>query len=155
MYKKNYITNSAEETKKIGSLFSRNLKPGDVIFLSGELGSGKTTFIQGLLKGLGISERVISPTFIIIRQYELKVKSPASRGRQKLKVFYHIDLYRTKVKADIKSLGMEEILGDREAIVAIEWPERILVENIKSRVDFRISFKNTGQNSRKIEIEVL
>lgn len=66
-----FITSSYEETQKLGKEFTKKLQGGDIIALYGELGSGKTTFVQGLAKGLGIKRRIISPTFIIIRSYTL------------------------------------------------------------------------------------
>lgn len=77
-----YITNSSEETKKIAENFAKKLKGGDIVALYGELGSGKTTFVQGLAKGLGIKKRIISPTFIIVRSYKIEFKSQSVRQAQ-------------------------------------------------------------------------
>lgn len=104
-------SSSAEETKKIAEKFSKQLKPGDTICLYGNLGAGKTTFVQGLVTRLGIKKRVISPTFVIIRSY--------------LEVFYHVDLYRLNEERDIEGTGLLEILDEKSSIVAIEWPEKL------------------------------
>ena len=82
------------------------------------MGSGKTTFVQGLAEGLGITKKIISPTFIIMRTYELK-------DHPTKKFFYHVDLYRIESEQDIEGLGLLEIMQDSESIVIIEWPEKI------------------------------
>lgn len=114
MKEEKFITNSAEETKEVGGQIADNLKGGECLVFFGNLGSGKTTFIQGLAKGLGIDKRIISPTFIIIRHYRI------NNGN-----FYHIDLYRTGSTDDLLGLGIDEILEDKENIVAIEWAEKL------------------------------
>lgn len=86
-----------------------------IICLYGELGSGKTTFVQGFARGLGITTRLLSPTFIIVRRYELPEEN----------FFYHIDLYRTSSTADLKQLGLSEIFLDPAAYVVVEWAEKL------------------------------
>lgn len=100
-------TKTAFETRAIGQKLAEKVKNGGVIALYGRLGAGKTTLVQGLAKGLGINQRIVSPTFIIIRRYNH---------------FWHIDLYRID---DVSNLGIEEILSDKKNIVAIEWPDKI------------------------------
>jgi len=136
------ITNSFEETRKLGEEFARShlarLKYG-VIALYGDLGSGKTTFVQGLAKGLGIKRRIISPTFIIVRNYKLEVGS-----------FYHIDLYRIQNEKDIESLGIEEIIKNPENIVAIEWAEKM--GNLLPKKRWNIKFEYLDEDKRRITI---
>ena len=104
------VTQTVEQTKELGKELAKTLKKGDIICLYGNLGSGKTSFAQGLAEGLGIERRIISPTFIIIRSYKTKnVK------------FYHIDLYRTSTKNDLISLGIDQLLKSSDAILTIEW----------------------------------
>lgn len=117
-----FITKTAEETQELGRSFANELKPGDIVAMYGELGSGKTTFIQGLAKGFGIARRIISPTFIISRSYKLSLKR---RPLSSVNNFYHIDLYRVESERDLESVGIKEILSDRNAIVAIEWAEKL------------------------------
>ena len=105
-----FITSNFKETQKLGRDFAKVLEKGDVLYLYGDLGSGKTTFAQGLAEGLGVKQRIISPTFVIVRSYKLEVIS-----------FYHIDLYRINNEKDIRGLGLEEIINNPENIVAIEW----------------------------------
>ena len=117
-------TRSAGETKKIASILasetlqSKTQRSALVIALSGDLGAGKTTFAQGFAEALGIKERVLSPTFVIMKIY-------AIQKRAQIKHFIHIDCYRIHSSRDLASLGVKEIFKDARAIVLIEWPERI------------------------------
>lgn len=121
------ITKNYQETQKLGSEFAKILKGGEIIALVGELGSGKTTFVQGLAQGLGIKRRIISPTFIIVRHYKLKIKRTLRVQKPKLENFYHIDLYRLEnnLENEIKNLGLTDVWGKKENIVVIEWAEKI------------------------------
>ncbi|HSW96689.1 MAG TPA: tRNA (adenosine(37)-N6)-threonylcarbamoyltransferase complex ATPase subunit type 1 TsaE [Candidatus Saccharimonadales bacterium] len=138
------ITNTAEETKKFAKEFILHINSGEVITLSGELGAGKTTFVQGLAEGLGITNRIISPTFIIMRTYEIHSTSKILD----LKTFYHVDLYRTSHENDIDGLGLPEILQDPHVITVIEWPERMGSRLPKKRWDLQI--KNIEGDVREI-----
>lgn len=156
-----FITNNSEETQKLGEEFARShlakLKHV-LIALYGDLGSGKTTFVQGLAKGLGIKRRIISPTFIIVRSYvlksqKLKVKIQKHNSKFKsleLRAFYHIDLYRIDDEKDIKGLGIEEIISNPQNIVAIEWAEKMEKFLPKERWD--VKFEYVGKSERKIII---
>ena len=139
-----FITNSSEETKDLGEEFGKNLKGREVIALYGDLGGGKTTFVQGLALGLGIEKRIISPTFIIIRTYALKESSVFQKS------FYHIDLYRTESIKDIEGLGINEIITNGNNIVTIEWAEKMKEILPDKRTD--IFFEYLGDNRREIKI---
>lgn len=139
------ITKSARETQKLGEKVADTLKNGGVVTCYGELGSGKTTLIQGLAKGLGIKRRILSPTFVMIRQYAIHRKPNAT--------FYHIDLYRIEKSEEAMGLGILEIFADKNAIVAIEWAEKIKNILPKKRID--IFFKYKGENERKIKMNFL
>lgn len=104
---------SAKQTAAVGQTLASELPPGTVLALSGPLGAGKTTFVQGLAQGLDIHSPVVSPTFVFLNPYE--------QGRLPL---FHFDLYRLERKEDFIGLGFEEYF-DRGGICAIEWPERI------------------------------
>ncbi len=136
---KTYLTNGKNETIFLGEECAQGIKLGEVILFYGNLGSGKTTFIQGLAKGLGIKRRIISPTFIIVRHYGL------SKGN-----FYHIDLYRTENNLDIFGLGIDEILNDKNNIVSIEWAEKLKDFLPQKRTE--IHFKYIDENKREIKI---
>ncbi len=139
------ITKNFKETQLLGEKFSSTLKGGEVIALSGELGGGKTTFVQGLVSGLGIKNRIISPTFIIVRSYKLNNK------KIKAKYFYHIDLYRIDSENDVVGMELDEIINDKNNIVAIEWSEKIRKLLPKNRTE--IKFKYLKDNEREIEFK--
>ena len=148
-----FITKSNKETQKIAQEFSSCLINRGVIALFGDLGAGKTTFVQGLAKGLGIKQRIISPTFIIVRSYELNGKLQTANGKtssQILKLFYHIDLYRTESVKDVLGLGIKEIMNNPENIVVIEWAEKI--ENLLPKNTIKIYFEYINDTERKLKI---
>lgn len=134
------ITNSSEETQKIAEEFAHTLKGGEVLCLYGDLGYGKTTYIQGLAKGLGIKAKIISPTFIIMRSYKIK-----------LKIFHHVDLYRINTKQEIVDLGLLDIMKDPGSIVAIEWPGKMGKLLPDKRIDIEIEY--IDENKRKIDFQ--
>ena len=137
---KTYITNSSAETQDLANTFGKTIKPGEFVALYGNLGGGKTNFTQGLAKGLNIKKRIISPTFIILRQYKYK------KGN-----FYHIDLYRTQSLNDLLNLGIDEIINDKNNIIVVEWAEKMDKLMPKKRTD--IHFKFLEENKREIIIE--
>lgn len=129
-----YETKSAMETKKIAKVFAGELlktKPGKsafVVVFKGDLGAGKTTFIQGLMKGLGVMGKIMSPTFTLLRSYSLPA-SLSSRKRESVtatfKKIHHFDCYRIHKASEIKELGFKELIKDPQNIILVEWPERI------------------------------
>lgn len=137
MTNKTFITYSSKETQKLGENLAKQIKGKAIIALYGDLGGGKTTFIQGFARGLGIKARIISPTFIIIRSYKLKKNN-----------FFHIDLYRIQSKDDIKGLGIEELLNSKKDIIVIEWAEKLGEFLPEKRID--IFFEDKGEDKRKI-----
>jgi tRNA threonylcarbamoyladenosine biosynthesis protein TsaE len=143
--KKVFVTNSFEETQNLGKEFAKTLKGGEFLALYGNLGGGKTTFAQGLALGLGIKRRIISPTFIIIRTYDLRPKTKNQRPR----TFYHIDLYRAETADDIIGLGLDELILNGNNIVVVEWAEKMKDFLPKERID--IYFEYLDENKRKIE----
>lgn len=141
------ITNSFEETQAFGSKFITKLEPGDVVCLYGNLGAGKTTFTQGMAKGLGITKRIISPTFIIVRSYEISnIKFQISN----FKWLYHVDLYRLNDENSVEGTGLLEILEKKDSLVIIEWPEKMGSLLPKKRWD--VHLENVGGDTRKITI---
>ncbi len=147
-------TNSFEETQAFAKKYAQSLEEGTVLCLYGDLGYGKTTFVQGLAKGLGIEKKILSPTFIIMRTYEIKVKSQKSKvesTNKKLKNLYHVDLYRTSSEQEIIDLGLVELMQDRENIVVIEWPEKLGKWLPEKRIDVKLDY--IDENKRKIIID--
>jgi tRNA threonylcarbamoyladenosine biosynthesis protein TsaE len=140
-----YLTNSIAQTQAQAQLLADRLNPGDLLAFFGNLGSGKTTFIQGLAKGLGIKKRIISPTFIIIRTYNLE------NAKKKLKTFYHVDLYRTQSLNDHLGLGLDQIIEDENSIVALEWAEKL--GNLLPTKRYEIYLNNLGDDKREIRIK--
>ncbi|MFH1820588.1 MAG: tRNA (adenosine(37)-N6)-threonylcarbamoyltransferase complex ATPase subunit type 1 TsaE [Candidatus Nealsonbacteria bacterium] len=139
--KKNYLTQSSAETKKLGKLLARELlkkkpkKRALVVGLEGDLGSGKTTFLQGFAKGVGAQGRVLSPTFIIMRR---------------LNSFYHIDCYRLGKPKELLILGFEKIISNPKNTVAVEWADK--VKKILPKGTIFIKFSFVSQYKRKIVV---
>lgn len=143
-YKK-HISKSTRQTKEIAKSFAKSLSGTSLLLLKGDLGSGKTTFIQGLAQGLGIKKRITSPTFILVRKYSIEEKNLPS-------ALWHIDLYRLNSKKDVENLGIQDALKE-SSVVAIEWPEKVgnLADGFKGKV-FKIKFKPISFNEREITI---
>ena len=126
-----FISHSPADTEALGEKFGRAAQPGWVIALSGDLGAGKTQFVRGLARGLGIVGRVHSPTFTLVNEY--------SGGRLKL---FHLDLYRLETAHQILTAGVEEYLSP-DGVAVMEWAERIY--------DLRF----TIYDLKKVKIEIL
>ncbi|HEY5297186.1 MAG TPA: tRNA (adenosine(37)-N6)-threonylcarbamoyltransferase complex ATPase subunit type 1 TsaE [Verrucomicrobiae bacterium] len=130
-----FISHSPAETESLGEKLGRTAQNGFVFALSGDLGAGKTQFVKGLARGLGISVRVHSPTFTLLNEY----------GGGRLKLF-HLDLYRLETRAQILSAGIEEFLQP-DGVAVIEWAERIANEECR--------MKNAEKKWRSVKIEIL
>lgn len=135
------ITKSAEETQKLGKKLAQKYQNGGIFALFGDLGAGKTTLTQGFAQGLGIEGRIISPTFIIMRQYPL-LKNKAH--------FYHIDLYRLEKINQLEELGLSEIFQNPQNIILIEWAEKL--DHLLPKNAIKINLKQTKDIYRDIEI---
>jgi tRNA threonylcarbamoyladenosine biosynthesis protein TsaE len=138
------FAHSAEDTEKAGEKFSKKLKGGDVVFLKGQLGSGKTTFTKGLARGLGISTRIISPTFIVVREHSVKGGVIST-----IKRLYHLDLYRLSDEKDVLTVDLKDYLKDDAAAIVIEWPE--VGQNIVQKEHWCVEFQQIGEG-RQITI---
>ncbi|MEQ1500145.1 MAG: tRNA (adenosine(37)-N6)-threonylcarbamoyltransferase complex ATPase subunit type 1 TsaE [Parcubacteria group bacterium] len=143
-----HTTNSIEETQKVAEDFVNSLSAYSdramVVGLYGNLGAGKTTFTQALAKCVGVSDNVTSPTFVIEKIYELT--------NQKFTHLIHIDAYRLESSEELVRLGWKEIISDKNNLILIEWPEKvidIMPEHIKVSLN---GLENS--NSREIEIEL-
>jgi tRNA threonylcarbamoyladenosine biosynthesis protein TsaE len=138
---------SAEATENVGRDFAARLRPGDVVLLEGELAAGKTTFVRGLVDGLGgNADLVSSPTFVLLQSYDC-------RGHG-ITVLHHVDLYRLAENvADLREIGLEETLSEPTAVVAVEWPKDTLATwiPVDARV-WRVAITNEDGDSRRIEI---
>lgn len=144
------LTNSPGRTRKIGKVLAGEAletKPREkalVIGLRGDLGGGKTTFLQGFAKGLRIKQRITSPTFVIIKRFRI-----SGRGFQN---FYHIDCYRIRKPKEILELGFKEIMADPKNIVAIEWADR--VKSIMPKETIWLNFEFINKGTREIVLQL-
>ncbi|MBP3654020.1 MAG: tRNA (adenosine(37)-N6)-threonylcarbamoyltransferase complex ATPase subunit type 1 TsaE [Oscillospiraceae bacterium] len=133
-----YYTNSDKETEAIGEQFGREVKDGTVVAMYGDLGAGKTAFVRGMARGMGITERVSSPTFTIVNEY---------LGDRTL---IHFDMYRLGSADELFDIGWEDYIA-RGAVCAVEWSEN--VEEAFYGDEVRLTIEKTGDTSRKITIE--
>jgi tRNA threonylcarbamoyladenosine biosynthesis protein TsaE len=132
-------TDGPEATERAGAQLAGRLKPGDVVLVSGDLGAGKTTFVRGALRALGVEGPITSPTFVVGHQY----------GN-----LSHLDLYR------LAGFGGEDpgILDDYfapDAIAFVEWPEQAIDAVPQERVAFRVHLEHAGEDNRRIEVEAI
>jgi tRNA threonylcarbamoyladenosine biosynthesis protein TsaE len=146
-----FTTHSPAETQALAERLAGRLLAGDVLWLSGDLGAGKTTFAQGLGRGLRVSAPVVSPTFVLVREY---------RGRLPL---YHIDLYRLDERRDMLNLGLRDYL-DGDGVCVVEWAERFdaehmlpglhihfepLAENVRA-----LTFRGIGERAARLQLDL-
>ena len=110
-------TKSKKETILLGQKIATKLQGGEVVALIGELGAGKTTLIKGIAKGLGVKKIITSPTFVLMKIYNVKNKA--------IKKIIHIDCYRLKQPSDILAIGANEYFKRKDSIVLIEWADKI------------------------------
>jgi tRNA threonylcarbamoyladenosine biosynthesis protein TsaE len=143
-----YISKSAEETKSISKLIISKLRGGTVIALSGDLGSGKTTFVKGVARELCISDTISSPTFVIIKEYNTKLPNRKS-SLASIKKLVHIDCYRLKSYKDAINLGISDYF-DNDFLTIIEWPEKI--KEILPIDTILIKFQYLSKDKRKITV---
>lgn len=133
-----YHTKSAVETEALGEKLAGKLRGGEVIAFTGDLGAGKTAFTRGLARGLGITDRVTSPTFTIVNEYE--------GGRLPL---FHFDMYRLSSSDELYDIGWEDYLA-RGGVCAVEWSE--IVEDALEADAIRVDIKNDGDDCRSVAI---
>ena len=133
-----FITNSPNETEKIGAALGKILPAGTVIAYEGDLGAGKTAFTRGLAKGLGCTDMVTSPTYTIVNEY--------LSGRLPL---FHFDMYRLHTSDDLWDIGWEDYL-ERGGICAVEWSENV-ADAMENAITVRV--EKLGEESRRITIE--
>jgi tRNA threonylcarbamoyladenosine biosynthesis protein TsaE len=141
-----YETNGPEETRKLAQKFASEIlnlktKTAKVVALEGELGAGKTVFVQGLAEALGVEAKIKSPTFVLMKSYE------AVNGYR----LYHLDCYRLRDEQDLIPLEIEEILSNPTNIVLIEWADR--VSKILPEKHIKIHIDHINENTRKVEIK--
>lgn len=134
-----YITNSEEETKEFAKEFAKKLKIGDVVILSGDLGSGKTKFVEGVLSNFGLENEISSPTFTIVNEYK----------KDDINI-YHFDVYRLEDSDEFYAIGGEEYF--EKGICLIEWGE--IIEDALPNKYIKINFKRNIEDDNKREINI-
>ena len=131
-------TTSVDDTRTLGSALAELARPGDVLVLAGDLGTGKTAFAQGFARGLGITEQVTSPTFILARSYE---------GRLRL---HHLDVYRLDHLQEAEDLGLAELVDDR-GVTLIEWGDVIAPTLPPEHLEVRLAY-GAGDDDRLVRM---
>jgi tRNA threonylcarbamoyladenosine biosynthesis protein TsaE len=131
-------TRAPEETAAAGERLGRTLRPGDVVALYGELGSGKTCLVQGLVRGLGVSTGATSPTFVLVNEY---------RGRLPV---HHVDAYRTGSLTELMDLGLLDLVGG-DGVTLVEWADR--AEPLLPARTVRVRIEGVGDEPRAITID--
>ncbi len=157
------VTKSKFQTQKLAIRLAKKIltanrperkRGATIIALSGNLGSGKTTFTQGFMKALGVEHHITSPTFVIMRKYSLSIlgsrtsSSEVRLPRIKFQFVYHLDLYRINKVKEILSLGFKKIISDPQNIVLIEWPE--VVRKILPKNTIWVKFEHGKKKSERI-----
>lgn len=129
-----YYTENAEQTQSLGEQFAGALKKGSVVLLKGEMGAGKTVFVKGIAKALGITERITSPTYAYMNDYD--------------GILYHYDCYRLSSGEDAEGLGLTDYFY-ADGICVIEWSENI--KDVLPKNCIEVKIEKTGENQRRIE----
>lgn len=143
--KRIFLSKSEQDTIDFGKKVACQCAGGEIFGLIGELGAGKTTFIKGAAKGLGIKDEIISPSFVLRKEYEFK--------KEGIKRLIHIDLYRL-AKQSGEELEFFEDVGEKQTITFIEWPKQIKFNKVKGK-KYYITFIIKNNNTRTIKIEKL
>lgn len=121
------VTPSADDTRNLAAVVARAAQPGDIILLVGEMGTGKTAFAQGFAQGLGVAERVTSPTFTLVRDYEARLR------------MHHVDVYRLDQLQEVVDLGLAELLDDG-GVTVIEWGDAVVPALPRDFLEVRLEF---------------
>ena len=138
-----FVTTTPKGTAKIAAALAKRIKGGEVVALIGNLGAGKTTFAQAFAKALGVKERVLSPTFIFMHEHRLQRKGGPT-------YFVHADAYRGGV-AELRGIGIEEYFGRPDAVVLVEWADRVKGLLPRKRVTVRL--KHLGGDRRGLTLQ--
>ena len=141
-----FILDTLLKTKKLGKKIAYNLSEiksteAFIIFLEGDLGSGKTTLTKEIISSLGVQESITSPTFTIIEPYEIKNRN-----------IYHMDLYRIEEASELAAIGISEYCKEPNSIIFVEWPEKSF--GYFNRFDMKISLEHLSENERKCSIKL-
>lgn len=138
-----YIVKNQAATEEIAIKLAKELNGGELLALSGNLGAGKTVFVQALAKALGVKENITSPTFVLMKVY--------NTDNQKSKKFIHVDCYRLSGREDLFDIGLEDYLNYDNIIVAVEWADKI-VNLPDTAIKIHIELIKEKDDQRKITI---
>ena len=141
------VSEDPERTREIGMHLGRGTRPGDLILLHGDLGAGKTTFTQGIARGMEIEEPVQSPTFTLVNEHDGRA-SDGSPLR-----LYHLDLYRLAGEADLESFGFEQYLAPVDGVAVVEWPERAAA--VLPEAFLLVRLEPIGGDARRVVVEAV
>ena len=151
----NVVTESLEETYALAEKFIHQLTSSApervgacVVLLTGDLGSGKTSFVQGVARALGVMEHVTSPTFVLLKNYQIPSTKLQTNHKFQFKNLIHIDAYRLSAGESAAPLELEEIFANKENIVLIEWPEHVQIKYPKESIE--LQFRFISENKREI-----
>ena len=137
-------TNNPEQTKEFAQEFAQQLQGGEVVLLIGEIGAGKTTFVQGLGSALGVQDHVKSPTFVIVHEHQV-------HNHKTIKHLIHLDGYRLG-QTPLSELGIDQYCGRPDTVIAIEWPEQIVFDLKKCAVTDRVEIRHLGDDKRQVKV---
>lgn len=137
------ISSSAKDTITFAQEFLGTVAPGGVVALIGDLGAGKTTFVQGIAHALGIEEPVTSPTFVLWRQYETQ--------HEQFNFLHHFDLYRLESEKEVFDLGLQELFSQPDGLIIVEWADKF--ERLFPQETVWLTFKYIDDETREIKIE--
>lgn len=158
-----YVSENEQQTQAIATELANKLKGGEVLALSGDLGAGKTTFIKGLGRALGIKKNITSPTFVLMKVYPVKSRETGIRHKGGLfhgvnpvknKIFCHIDAYRIENPQELTDIGVLENFRQKDSICAVEWAEKIKNLLPRKRIEIKLQLAEK-ENQRIIEINFL
>lgn len=153
-----FMSHSEAETEKIAARLAKTLRGGETLLLSGELGAGKTVFVRGLARALGVRGRITSPTFVLLRAHRTgrtkglsDKKTKQQRNgccsvAQSFSFLVHVDAYRVRDARELEAIGLDEWIGRSDTVVAIEWGER--VRRLASTHSVRVRIEGSGEQRR-------
>lgn len=151
-----YTTNTEEETRDLGARLARQLRGGDIVLLTGELGAGKTAFVKGMAEAFGITATITSPTFTLMNVYQMRrgtaTQEAGVPAREPIASLVHIDTYRLRSEQELIDIGIEEYLGSPDTVCVIEWPEP-LASLLKNKKCIQVGLTHTSPTGRSITLQ--
>lgn len=145
-----FLAHGEKDTLQFAAAFAKTLRGKEVILLVGDLGSGKTTFVRGLAKALGVKQKIKSPTFTVLNLY--KLNNGTMKQRNNLRHLVHVDTYRLQGVRELEDIGIGDWLGSKDSIVVVEWGEK-LKSALRKKKYIEIKFQHgQKEGDRKITV---